>query len=629
MSSGLSRARNELMSAIRGDAKSIRGLLSGARYSIDYYQREYRWERKQVTELVEDLSQKFLDHFDPSHERPRVEQYGQYFLGSIIVSRRGGVSYIVDGQQRLTTLTLLLTFLNNLQKEQEHTDTDMVELNGLIFSERFGRRSFNLDVEERTPCMESLFLGQSYDTEGKPESVQNLVERYNDIEAHFPIELTEDALPFFIDWVTESIYLVEISADTDEDAYTIFETMNDRGLSLAPSEMLKGYLLANITDDSRKSASNAAWKTQIDSLREFQEFNKEIVPDFFKSWLRSQFADTIRERRKGASAGDFDRIGTEFHRWVRDHRDRVGLDRPSDFSKFIDRDLDFYARQYTRIVKAADDWDENLEHVFYLHYLGFTLRDPVLLAPLTPEDSESVVIKKIQVTGIFLEALLARRIWNYKSLTYSTMNYAMFLLMREIRGMALDHLAPFLANRLETADEQFDNAERFGMHQRNRYPVRHVLARITSHIERESDLPSRYDEYVYSDALHRSEIEHIWADHYERHTDEFDHPEDFSSFRNRIGGLILLPKSINASYGDMIYEDKLPHYFGQNLLASSLNSQAYERNPGFLRYLDRSKLPFRPHENFGTADLEARQSLYIKIADEIWHPDRILEAAES
>jgi hypothetical protein len=40
-------------------------------------------------------------------------------------------------------------------------------------------------------------------------------------------------------------------------------------------------------------------------------------------------------------------------------------------------------------------------------------------------------------------------------------------------------------------------------------------------------------------------------------------------------------------------------------------------------------LPFRPHENFGTADLEARQSLYIKIADEIWHPDRILEAAES
>ncbi|MCY3956575.1 MAG: DUF1524 domain-containing protein [Nitrospira sp.] len=62
----------------------------------------------------------------------------------------------------------------------------------------------------------------------------------------------------------------------------------------------------------------------------------------------------------------------------------------------------------------------------------------------------------------------------------------------------------------------------------------------------------------------------------ERHCDEFDHPMDFSDYRNRIGGLLLLPKSFNASYGDMPYSDKYKHYYGQNLLAQSLHEKAYE-----------------------------------------------------
>ena len=49
------------MREIRGNAKNIRSLLGGAKFAIDYYQREYRWETKQVAELVEDLAEKFLD----------------------------------------------------------------------------------------------------------------------------------------------------------------------------------------------------------------------------------------------------------------------------------------------------------------------------------------------------------------------------------------------------------------------------------------------------------------------------------------------------------------------------------------------------------------------------------------
>ena len=78
------------MKEIRGDAKNIRALLSGAKFSVDYYQREYRWETKQISELVEDLAEKFLESYQEGDERSAVEHYGHYFLGSIIISEKDG-----------------------------------------------------------------------------------------------------------------------------------------------------------------------------------------------------------------------------------------------------------------------------------------------------------------------------------------------------------------------------------------------------------------------------------------------------------------------------------------------------------------------------------------------------------
>jgi len=95
------------MKKILGEAKSIRQLLSGAKYSIDYYQREYKWGTEQVTELVSDLTSKFLDDYEPGDARSAVEGYGHYFLGSIILSSKEAKMFVADGQQRLTTLTLL------------------------------------------------------------------------------------------------------------------------------------------------------------------------------------------------------------------------------------------------------------------------------------------------------------------------------------------------------------------------------------------------------------------------------------------------------------------------------------------------------------------------------------------
>jgi hypothetical protein len=79
---------------ILGKAKTVRELLKGVKYSIDYYQREYKWHEKQIRELVDDLSDKFLEEYQPTHPRSKVADYPHYFLGSIIISKKESVGYI-------------------------------------------------------------------------------------------------------------------------------------------------------------------------------------------------------------------------------------------------------------------------------------------------------------------------------------------------------------------------------------------------------------------------------------------------------------------------------------------------------------------------------------------------------
>jgi len=609
---------------ILGKAKTLRELLSGAKYSIDYYQREYKWGEKHVRELIDDLSARFLEDYRPHHSREKVEDYGHYFLGSIIISRKDGVSYVVDGQQRLTTLTLLLIYLNNLKKEDP--ELRVASIDELIYSEKYGKKSFNLDVDERAACMEALFEEQPFDANDRPESVQNIIARYEDIMQILPQEITDGALPYFVDWLIQNVHLVEITAYSDEDAYIIFETMNDRGLSLSPTDMLKSYLLANIEDESRRSSANAFWKARI---LEMNQVGKDVDADCFKTWLRSQYATAIRERKKGAKPQSFDLIGTEFHRWVRDNREDIGLRESLDFARFIERDFDYYSRQYLRLLEASSSPMPGLEHVLYNAQHGFTLQYMLLLAPLSPEDSPEVIDLKLRLVATFLDILLSWRLWNFRSIAYSTMQYAMFLVMRDIRGLDPKPLAVKLRETLDKEEETFATNDRLYMHQQNRWYLHRILARMADYIERQSAQPGRYPEYVSTQGKDRYEVEHIWAYKPERHKDEFSHPIDFEEYRNRIGGLLILPKSFNASYGALPYEEKLPHYNTKNLLARSLHPQCYDRNPGFMRFVEQSGLPFQPHTEFKKADLDARQELLRQLAERIWNPDDLLaEVAE-
>lgn len=616
------------MKEVDGQAKTIQELLANKKYTLDYYQREYSWQTKHVIELIDDLVSKFYSSYEDEHGRSKVGEYGHYFLGSIIICEKSSQRFIIDGQQRLTTLTLLLIKLHKLLDDEDQK----VQIAPLIFSQSLGVRSFNLDIPDRKNIMENLYSGEFFNTVNETESICNIAGRYEDIENNLKIKKSE--LPYFVDWMLERVYFVEITAYTNDDAYTIFETMNDRGLSLSPADMLRGYLLSNIKEIQERDESSKTWSERVQMLK---QFSKEEESDAIKAWLRSQYAV---DKNK-----DFDKIGSEFHRWVQSKETVLNLRTSDDFANFIQKDFSFYSRWYLQLRKATKELTKGYECVYYNAQHNFTLQYPVLLAPLCIDDKDNEISCKIQIVATYIDIFIQRRIWNYSSIAQRDLNTLMFSLMGEIREKNVNDLRNLLFEKMneDSSDKtpegqtldlfpEFDfgfekpvsKTTPFRLHSGNSKAVRLILARITDYVEVQSGQMSRYLEYI-SSGNNSYEIEHIWSNHYERHKDEFSHKIDFQDYRNCIGGLLLLPRKSNASYGDSTYHKKREHYLKENLLAQSLHEKAYENNPGFRQFIEKSNLRFVPHHEFKKEDLDARQNLYTKLAEQIWNPDRLLE----
>ena len=612
---------------IVADAVTLRTLLNEQKFTIGYFQREYRWEERHMVQLVDDLTGTFLNDYDPEHDRKEVANYNTYYMGPIVLNDEGSQLSVIDGQQRLTSLTLLLIYLHHRQKN-EPSPKGVEPVATLIHSELYGEKSYNLQVPERERCLNALFADGSYSVDGeRDESVLNLVARYDDISGHFPDEVGFCAIPQLTAWVKEKLVFVKIVAGDEEKAYTIFETMNDRGLRLSDTEMLKSYLLSKIKDAGKRDQLNARWKAAMVELHQWQ--NKEEDLEFFKAWFRAKYAQSIRIGRKGAVNQDFEKIGTAFHRWFKaNERDLIGLKANSDFLPFVESTFDFYRRLYLRIGTAQREEIAELPRLRAISWfpIASSLAIPLLVAPITPEDSERVQEKKMELVAHMLDCFAVYRAVNHTKFGHESIRYAMCSLVKEVRNMDVYQLASFLKEYVQTFPK-LDGIQSFNLNQQNKKFVRYLLARVTTYIESGSGIDTHLDKYMTNEVKKPFQVEHIWSNTYERHVDEFDQTADFQWHRNTLGGLILLPKGTNQSIGDNPYEEKLPAYLRDSLLAQSLHEDCYKNNPNFTKWFKAAGLPFQPHKQFKKADLEARTALYQAIAEQIWSPTQFDQIA--
>ena len=612
---------NIMQNKIEAKHKSINELLARQRFYIDYFQREYRWGEKHIGLLIEDLTTTFQKSYQPEHQREEVEHYQNYYLGPVVFSdNQNGQRSIIDGQQRITSLTLLLIYLRHLQ--EKHPTDNTVPVVDLIYSQRLGKKRFNMIDEVREPCLRSLFETGSYDIkEEDDETVKNMTDRYEDIAKFFPEELMDKALPYFVDWLIGNVVLVEITAYSDENAYVIFETMNDRGLNLTSSEMLKGYVLSKISDPKKRIEINNVWKEQIQKLHEYEETADQ---NFFQSWFRGRYAESIRPGKVGSENQDFELIGTRFHNWFKDNHVTIfKLTESEDFYKYFKYEFPFYVKWFSRIRDAQAEYCEDIPHLHYIRYWGIadSLQYPLLLSPIEFNEDDEVIHKKLDYVARYIETFTVRRSVNYKNFGQTSIKYTMFNIVKGIRNVGLAELADALSKEINNIEQQWDEVVDFQLHGRNKKFVKHFLARISGYADELAGKSSNYVSYHHPTSGKPFEIEHILSGQFDDYKSEFDDKNDFQSWRNSIGALVLLPNGTNQSFGSDKYEDKLKHYLRENTYAQTLHKDFYEKNPNFLNPQEFKKLGFKHHSQFKKKNIEERSDLVGRICKELWSTD--------
>lgn len=607
-------------------------ILSQRQFSVDVFQREYRWGRKQIEQMISDFQDTFEEYYDPeTHDTPaEVMNYGYYYMGCIICTG-GSPIKIIDGQQRLTSLTLLLIYLNNLQKDQAVQGYRMVKIEDLIFADHYGIESFNIDVDERQDCLRAL-LKNDLNYQPDNESSQNMIDRYKDIADLFPDELKGEALEYFIYWLKEKVLLLEIDTPSDDEAHTIFLTMNDRGLSLNSAEMMKAYVMQQITEMDRL-AVNHKWQDNINRIKSASSYdtsgvvNTEDV-EFISTWLRAKYAQTLREGKRGASDEDFELLGEKFHTWVRSNaKSKMGLNKSSDYKTLILTEMTRVTDLYLKIREYGNKLTPGYEEVFYNANRDLNYQAMLIIAAIRNDDGEDEVKRKIQMVSKFVDDFASIRIFNFKKVNWNTNKYLLFRVMKDIRNQDCRTVGMTLVRALRRMDVSIDAITKFSLNQFSGRYMLHLLARFTSYVNVKMGNPSQFDTYVDRKMKGNTyDIEHILPDDYDSYRDAFADSDDFLTSRQMIGDLIILTRDKNRSYQAMKYQDKVQKYIGDNVLAQALNDTAYQNNPQFIAVA--KQYGFRPMmDAFNKDTIAERAKTYLEMAVDIWDPNAIKEIA--
>ena len=335
---------------VEGRGCTVHQLFNGYRYQLDYYQREYTWSSENVRRLVEDLRRRFSAEWDTLHDRRDASRYKPYFLGPYVFFQDGDITYLVDGQQRVTTLHLLLILIRNLLVDQDAL-SEARQLETLICSVMYGERRYTIDIAERSPLLGALMNGKAYKVKpGDPPSVRNLWERYHNLE-QFPWTCPVVACSCFHDWLLHRVCLVwhrgaRPGARLEE---VLFEAVNDRGLQLTRLTCSEGAFLPSSEQTPRRRL-NETWRKAID---EFPALGGTgVAADFVKALLVGRYADP-------ASADDLNRIEVSFHEWIHGNLTRMALGHQADYAACITDEFAPFAER-TAAFSAAQSPDSNM-----------------------------------------------------------------------------------------------------------------------------------------------------------------------------------------------------------------------------------------------------------------------------
>ena len=621
------------------DRKHVSACLQ-QKFVLPTYQREYKWETKHIQELLTDIQEAFLDNYENHHGRSEVASYSPYFLGTIITTTlSSGEKAIVDGQQRLTTLTIIISYFQKLSKENPSLAVSHIE--PLLRRTVFGANKFNIEFDEDRQKFFEIILDRSIGEDNQivdemVDSIPNISEstklsyrNYTEIDNFIVDEIKSGLIAHFVDFLTEKVYLFEIGVPSEQDGHKVFVTMNDRGLKLSPIDLLKGYFLSNISNPTNNARAHSEWVKQIKKLK---SYGNDEDSAFFKTWLRAQFANSSRGKSRGDAAGDFENIGDAYHRWVVDKSSELNLNNSDQYYNFVTKDLPFFVEKYVQIKEFELNYQNEFASVYHNGARDLTLQYMVILSSISVNDSNTDVEKKIKATSYYMDYYSTLRIINGKDNNYDNIRDYAFGLCKKLRNKSVSGIVDVLESEARSLDDKIDPLSKIEYGSIKRHDLLHILARVADFLEEKIEQTNKVSFSGYVDRGKNNktfDIEHILPNNpVSVQTDlgpnyDFDNPRDFLKERNNIGALILLPRGRNRSVRAKVYSQKISIYSGENVLAQSLHSSFYENNPSLEKFLAETSAPMCKIDFFNKSSISLREELYLFIAKSIWSPDNI------
>lgn len=611
---------------ITPDKQNIDRVFSNTTYYIDFYQRDYKWTDEPVRRLIDDI----FYAFDEAYKRhagldPAADiigaKYPWYYLNTYVTNTVDGRVYVVDGQQRLTTLTLILIKLHHMAVTAESALADWIK--GKIAGQDGFEKRFWMNHERHLEALKALFEHKDEVPTNSGLTAENMATNYSMINASLEERLTsKHKLETFIFYFLHRLVLINLSV-SQTDVPMVFEVINDRGVRLRPYEILKGKLLGQIDKIELDAQNfNGLWEQCV---RNVNGYKAEEIDTFFTYYLKAKFADT----RSVAQ-----RFDNEYHRemFKRDMNVILGLDHDAaKVKKFLSADFRYYTSLYANIWKYAATRHTGNEAVYFNRLNEMDSQFLLILSACKVDDKEEN--EKISLVSHHLDRLFTvlRLQRAYDSNEFNDAVYEISKAIRDGNANVIPdafetQLLKLLSTRrgLKVSDPfeyaQFKNTSVTDVPSRF---TRYLFARIDDFMAREMKVGPRHsiDELVTkTGAKGGFHIEHIISNNaanlelYEQNTERFEID------RNRLGGVLLLKGKDNISSNNEVYSKKLSSYASTLYWNETLRSDTYKSKLDFSNMMLQHNLEFEPYADFGPGEVEKRQKLLYDLARIIWAP---------
>lgn len=249
-------------------------------FVIPVYQRNYDWTTAECKQLLEDII---------SVEK---EERGTHFIGSIVYIHDGIYSasdvnelVIIDGQQRLTTLSILNVALYHFAKEYDLEQDAGRVYNKFIVNQYVDNESYKLKLKQTDRNSKAYQALLSNEVDDFSE-FSNIIENYN----YFKNTINEQNFKTIVDGLKRLIF-VDISLERGkDDPQRIFESLNSTGLDLTQSDLIRNYILMDLPSKRQEHIFKTIWSPIDDNARDKIK-NKSLVSEFIRDYL------TLRNKR--------------------------------------------------------------------------------------------------------------------------------------------------------------------------------------------------------------------------------------------------------------------------------------------------------------------------------------------